>query len=155
MVDDADDVMKTFTDYQNETELQFISAEVDAEHPWAHKMIKKVVFPPDIRAVMIIRGDTKVIPKGDTEILPNDILILVGTEYSDETVIDLTELKIDADHYACGKRISDIRFLHDALVVLIKRQTKTGLKTLVPNGKIVISDHDVLVLATAGEKLKI
>jgi cell volume regulation protein A len=155
MVDDADDVMKTFTDYQNETELQFVAAEVTAEHPWAHKAVKKVVFPPDIRAVMIIRGDTKVIPKGDTEILPGDVLILVGTEYSDDKAIDLTELKIDADHYACGKRLSDIRFLHDALVVLIKRQTKSGVKTLVPNGKIVISDRDVLVLATAGEKLKV
>jgi cell volume regulation protein A len=104
---------------------------------------------------MIIRGNTKVIPKGDTEILPGDVLILVGTQYSDDRAIDLTELRIDADHYACGRRIADIRFLHDALVVLIKRQTKNGVKTLVPNGKIVISDKDVLVLATAGEKLKV
>jgi cell volume regulation protein A len=149
MVDDREDVMKTFSDYQSETDLQFIAAEVTAEHAWANKLVKKVVFPPDIRAVMIIRGEEKVIPKGDTQILAGDILILVGNEYLDERAVDLTELKIDGGHYACGKKLSDIRFLHNALVVLIKRTTKNGVRTLVPNGNIVITDNDVLVLATA------
>ncbi|MDR0903356.1 MAG: potassium/proton antiporter [Ruminococcus sp.] len=153
MVDDRDDVMKTFSDYQSETDLQFVSAEVTEDHPWANKLVKKVVFPPDIRAVMILRGDEKVIPKGDTQILAGDVLILVGNEYLDERKIDLTELRIDSDHYACGKKLSDIRFLRNALVVLIKRTTKKGVRTLVPNGNIVITDNDVLVLAMA-EKTK-
>ncbi|MDR0974144.1 MAG: potassium/proton antiporter [Ruminococcus sp.] len=153
MVDDREDVMKTFSDYQSETDLQFVSAEVTAEHPWANKLIKKVVFPPDVRAVMILRGDEKVIPKGDTQILPGDVLILVGNEYLDERSVGLTELRIDGGHYACGKRLSDIRFLNNALVVLIKRTTKSGVKTLVPNGNIILSDNDVLVMAMA-EKVK-
>jgi cell volume regulation protein A len=153
MVDDREDVMKTFSDYQSETDLQFVAAEVTADHPWANKLIKKLIFPPDVRAVMILRGDDKVIPKGDTQILAGDVLILVGNEYVDETAIDLSELKIDSGHYACGKKLSDIRFLHNALVVLIKRTTKKGVRTLVPNGNIVITDNDVLVLAMA-EKTK-
>jgi cell volume regulation protein A len=153
MVDDRDDVMKTFSDYQSETDLQFVTASVDEAHPWAHKLIKKVVFPPDVRAVMIIRGSVKVIPKGDTEILPGDVLILVGNEYLGDTAIDLTEISVDRTDAVYGKHISEIKFPKDSLVVLIKRKTKTGLKTLVPNGQITISDNDTLVIATAGEKI--
>ncbi|MDR0987776.1 MAG: potassium/proton antiporter [Ruminococcus sp.] len=153
MVDDRDDVMKTFSDYQSETDLQFVASEVTEDHPWANKLVKKVVFPPEVRAVMILRGDEKVIPKGDTQILAGDVLILVGNEYLDERAIDLTELRIDSGHYACGKKLSDIKFLNNALVVLIKRTTKKGVRTLVPNGNILITDNDVLVLAMA-EKTK-
>jgi cell volume regulation protein A len=154
MVDDKEDVMKTFSDYESETDLQFVTAEVGEDHPWAGKQIKKVVFPPDVRAVMILRGNIKVIPKGDTEIKPGDVLILVGNEYLGNTAIDLTEVRIDKTHSAYGKHISEIKFANDSLIVLIKRTTKSGLKTLVPNGQIVISENDVLVLVTAGDKAK-
>jgi cell volume regulation protein A len=154
MVDDREDVMKTFSDYQSETDLEFVASEVTEDHPWANKLIKKLVFPPDVRAVMILRGDEKVIPKGDTQVMPGDVLILVGNEYIDESSVELVELRIDSGHYACGKRLSDIRFLNNALVVLIKRTTKSGVKTLVPNGNIMLTDNDVLVMATAAEKAK-
>jgi cell volume regulation protein A len=154
MVDDKEDVMKTFSDYQSETDLQFVASQVTEDHPWANKLIKKLVFPPDVRAVMILRGDEKVIPKGDTQVLPGDALILVGNEYIDETAVDLTELRIDTGHYACGKRLSDIKFLNNALVVLIKRTTRSGVKTLVPNGNILLTDNDVLVMASANSKPK-
>jgi cell volume regulation protein A len=150
MISETEDVMKTFSDYSNETELQFIATTISASHPWVGKKFRKLEFPPDIRAVMIKRGIERVIPKGNTEILEDDIIILVGNGYIGSGDIDLTEIIIDKDNEACGKHISELGIPANELIVLIKRQTKNGVTTIVPTGKIFIHEGDVLVLASEG-----
>jgi cell volume regulation protein A len=147
MIDETENVLKTFSDYSTETELQFISSVVVPGNSWIGKQIKKVSLPPDIRIVMILRGEERIIPKGDTEIAEGDKLIFIGTEFKGVGGVILNEVRIDKDDDENGKKISEIT-LPDDFIVLIKRQSKKGMVSIVPNGQITIREGDVLVLAS-------
>jgi cell volume regulation protein A len=146
MIDEGENVLKTFSDYSTETELQFISSVVAPGHTWIGKQIKKITLPPDIRIVVILRGEERVIPKGDTVLLEGDKLIFIGTEFKGVGGVILNEVRIDKSDVECGRKISEI-YLPDERIVLIKRQSKKGPVSIVPNGQITIRENDILVLA--------
>jgi cell volume regulation protein A len=147
MIDAEENVLKTFTDYSTETELQFISSVVVPGNSWIGKQIKKVSLPPDIRIVMILRGDERIMPKGDTEIQEGDKLIFIGTEFKGVGGVLLNEVRIDKDDPENGKKIAEIT-LPDERIVLIKRMSKKGMVSIVPNGQITIREGDILVMAS-------
>ena len=76
MIDEKDNVLKTFTDYSEETNIQFINLKMTENHPWIDMSIKDIVLPPQTRIVMIKRHNIKMIPKGDRCIEKDDELIL-------------------------------------------------------------------------------
>jgi cell volume regulation protein A len=147
MIDAGENVMKTFSDYSTETELQFISSVVTPGHAWIGKQIKKITLPPDIRIVTILRGEERIIPKGDTLIEENDKLIFIGTEFKGVGGVVLNEVRIDKNDAENGKKIFEIN-LRDERIVLIKRMSKKGMVSIVPNGQITIRENDILVLAS-------
>jgi cell volume regulation protein A len=147
MIDEGENVLKTFSDYSTETELQFLSSVVAPGHSWIGKQIKKITMPPDIRVVVILRGEERIIPKGDTVIEEGDKLIFIGTEFKGVGGVLLNEVRIDKDDRENGKKLSEI-YLPDERIVLIKRQSKKGLISIVPNGQITIRENDILVLAS-------
>ena len=53
---------------------------ISANHEWLGKQIKDVEFPEALRVLVIRRGDEKIMPKGNTLIMENDILILNSAE---------------------------------------------------------------------------
>ena len=75
------DVMKTFTDYSNETQIQFIRLPVRAGHKWLGKSVEQIDLPPETLLVMILRGERVVIPRGGTVICEGDIIILSALGY--------------------------------------------------------------------------
>lgn len=44
MIDDEENVMKTFNDYSDETEVQFIKLSVQPDSNWAGRKIKDIPF---------------------------------------------------------------------------------------------------------------
>lgn len=147
MTDPDADVMKTFNDYTDENPVQFMQFTIPSSHPWAGKEVCEILLPPDTLLVLLLRGDTKIIPTGKTMLSEDDILILGGLSigHTGETLIDkgyFFEKRIELDHAWAGKPISDIHLKHD-LVVLIKR----GKKVIIPNGDIVLLADDILVIA--------
>ena len=62
MVDSSSDVLKTFTDYDEENEIQFIKLSIHEDHMWIGKPIREVTLPPDTLIVVILRGEETVIP---------------------------------------------------------------------------------------------
>lgn len=149
MIDDGD-VMKTFTDYSNETQIQFIRLRVKAGHPWLDKNVRDIALPPETLLVMIMRGDRAVIPRGSTRIKENDVAVLsaVGYEGQGEERLPLTEEIIDKDHEWAGRTVAQA-IPPNVLVVMIKR----GGKTVIPNGSSQIKSGDVLVIHTSEREL--
>lgn len=142
MIDDNENVMRTFNDYSEEKEVQFIKISISKESTWAYKKIKELYLPPGLLIVMILRGTKRVIPSGKSEILPNDVLILSGEGFSDDRIFRLNELRLTLHHEWCGKRISDIAISEGNFIVMIKRNGKL----LIPNGKTKLHNDDVLVM---------
>ena len=44
MIDEKDNVLKTFTDYSEETNIQFINLKMTENHPWIDMSIKDIVL---------------------------------------------------------------------------------------------------------------
>ncbi len=146
-LDYSGNVLKTFNDYSDELTVSFIKIHVKKSSTWANKMIKDIPMLSGILIVLIKRGSQSIIPTGNTEIKENDIIVLSAASYDSDSAdesIQLKEIKVDKYHDYTGKKLSDIKFGKNKLVILIKR----GEKTLVPNGETLISNGDTLVLGT-------
>lgn len=152
MIDDEESVMKTFTDYSNETEIQFIRLNIKKSHPWIDLKIKEISLPPDTLIVMISRDGRTVIPRGSTVICEGDVLVLSAVGYESKKPgnqqLLLSEEEITPSHEWAGKTVSET-IPRNVLVVMIKR----GGKTIIPNGNSRVKPGDVLVLHTAEREL--
>lgn len=140
MIDHTENVMKTFTDYQDEEPVGFIQLSIDKYHPWINQSIKEVRLPPGILIVSIVREDTPIAPNGDTIIKEEDILIFSALAVSNEITTELTELK--ADNNLVGKKISEIKLDRGRLIIVVKREDEI----IIPDGNTIIEKDDFIVI---------
>lgn len=81
LVEESSPVLKTFTDYQEETGAVLKEYLIESDSVWADKAIVEADIPEEILVVMIKRGDEVVVPKGSTVILPGDRLVLSANDF--------------------------------------------------------------------------
>lgn len=141
MVDETDDVHKTFNDYQEESAITMMRMYIPKGHNWANKMIKDVNMPTGSLALMIKRNDETLIPKGNSKILAGDDVILSVPAYEPSEKEDLEEIIIDKGHEWCNKPIAELNLSDDELIAMIIR----GEENLIPDGKTVICENDIVV----------
>ena len=142
MIDDEENVMRTFNDYADDTDINFIRISITASHPWAWMPLSHLALSSDMLAVMILRGDETLTPHGKTVLQPGDILVLCGTNFEDDSHIKLSETTIDDNHPWKDHLIRDIRMNHGELIVMIRRNSGT----LIPNGNTQLLVGDTLVI---------
>lgn len=145
MVDNSVNVLKTFTDYSDETEVQFIQYAIFDGHPWEGKIIRELTLPPNTLLVMIIRDHRKVIPNGETMILCNDVIIVSALAVSEEVPIGLTEVFVEPEDERVGMTLTELTLEPEQLIILIKR----GSQSIIPNGSTVIEIGDTLVIGSS------
>lgn len=142
MIDENADVMKTFTDYTENTQIQFIQLPMGEDHPWVNQKIKDIHLHPGTLIAVIKRGDQVVVPKGDTQICCKDTVILGAEGFSDNREILLKEIRITPDHRWCDKKISEAKFYKNTIIVMIKR----GEQVIIPTGSTKILNQDTVVV---------
>ena len=49
-------------------------------HKWANRTLEDIQIPNNQLVIMIIRGEEKIIPNGDTTVLENDVLLIFKGE---------------------------------------------------------------------------
>ncbi len=141
MVDDQCDVRKTFNDYQEESAITLMRMYIPKGHNWENKKISEVSMPVGSLALMIRRGGSTVIPKGDTVILAEDNVILSVPSYEPSEQEDLQEEQITKEHPWCNKTISELKLPRNVLIALVRR----GTENLIPDGKTRILEGDIVV----------
>ena len=142
MTDVNIDVMKTFNDYTEEIDVQFIKLVLNENHPWVNKMIMEITLPPDTLIVLILRGENKIIPNGATLLMEEDICVLSASAFQDDRNIKLSEFKITNDSKWKGKKIHEFSPSPSELVVMIKRSGRS----VIPRGYTTIHENDILVI---------
>ena len=142
MTDDNENVMKTFSDYVEETQVQFLQLTMHPDHLWVGRSIKNIHLPPSSRIAMIMRDGAKVLPRGKTIIAEGDKLILSAPGYHDDEAISLSEVALEADHPWCEQTIENIQW-DNSMVILITR----GGRAIMPTGKMLLHAGDVVVTA--------
>ena len=141
MIDENDDVRKTFNDYQEESAITLISMKIPKGHNWENKLVKEICFPTGSLAIMIKRNRESIITKGDTRILAGDNLILSVPTYTPSSSELLTETHITNNHEWCNHTIAELSLSSDELIAMIMR----GEETIIPDGKTRILENDIVV----------
>ena len=142
MIDENSDVRKTFNDYKEEAAVSLIQIFINEDHIWNNLKLKDVALPHDTLVLLIKRGGQDIVPKGNTQIQTNDLLVLTAPVYSSNTDGDLEEILITEKHNWCGKYISELQLPDNTLIAMINRKGKT----VVPRGKTQLKENDLLVL---------
>ena len=143
MIDQYADIQKTFNDYQEDSNISFVKIHVDADSGMAHKKLSKLSLPTGFLIVVIIRGEENIIPNGETEVLPGDLLVAAAREFENRRNLYLYEISIDKGHKWSGKKLKELDTGKGLLVVLVKRHDET----IIPDGNTEICLDDTLVLA--------
>lgn len=145
LIDEYSDVLKTFNDYQNESAITLSKTFVGENHPWVNKQLKDIKLDNNSLVLLIQRNGCKIVPKGDVQILQNDLILLGTTVTHSSSDIKLREMEITDKHEWKNKKIKDIEFQPDFLIALIKRN-KTSF---VPNGDTILLEGDIVVFYMA------
>lgn len=143
MIDENGNVMKTFSDYSDEMPVEFVKISIKAGHPWENRRIKDLTSLPDLLLVLILRGEERIIPNGNTVVLAGDKIVLSALSPEENLGICLTEIPIEKDSKWIGKPLSRIKLGEEKLVLVLKRNEKV----VIPNGNTVIRENDVLVIS--------
>ncbi|TKZ35787.1 potassium/proton antiporter [Brachyspira catarrhinii] len=141
LVDSNENVLKTFNDYVDDSDMQLIQITIPPSHHWVGRQIKDIEFPEESIVVTIERGESTVIPNGNTTIEKGDIVILNAkrTKYYD---INLKEIIINNHHPWKDKELKDLHLAKNNLVVMIKRDGGT----IIPRGNTTIKQNDIVLL---------
>lgn len=143
MIDENGNVMKTFSDYSDEMPVEFVKISIKEGHPWENRRIKDLTSLPDLLLVLILRGEERIIPNGNTVVLAGDKIVLSALSPEENLGICLTEIPIEKDSKWIGKPLSRIKLGEEKLVLVLKRNEKV----VIPNGNTVIRENDVLVIS--------
>ena len=151
MIDaDSDKILKTFNDYQEEAEMRLIQTRIPEGHPWVGRTVGELGLVSDTLIVLIRRGAASLIPKGDTRIRTEDLLVLSGQKYTGGDDVVLEEIHIGKGHRYVGKYLREITFPHHSLVIIIRRADG---KVEIPRGASLVEEGDVLVVSSYPDTL--
>lgn len=142
MIDEKNNVMKTFNDYTDEVPVQFIQLVIKNNHPWKNLRIKDINYPPNTLIVLILRNKQRVVPNGDTIIEENDILVMSAQAFKYAEKICLNEITISPNHEWIDKSVEELHLLPEMLIIMIQRNGKI----IIPHGQTKIACDDVLVI---------
>ena len=145
MIDNTNNVLTTFNDYSEELPVQFIKLSVNDGDRWDGKQIKELDLPPETLIAMIIREGQRIVPKGFTVLSAGDTAVLCAPACGEDAGINLTEIYVNKESSYCGLMLSELPPEDGQLVVLIKR----GNHVIIPRGRTVFRDGDVLVINSA------
>ncbi|OEJ13225.1 K+/H+ antiporter [Brachyspira hampsonii] len=141
LVDSGENVLKTFNDYVDDSDMELIQVKIPNNHHWIGRPIMEIELPEDSIIVTIERGGDTIIPHGNTVIEKGDIVILNAkrTKYYD---MSLREVNINSKHPWKNKELKDLNLPKNNLVVMIKREGGN----VIPRGNTVIKDKDVVLI---------
>lgn len=142
MIDKDSDVMKTFNDFSEETDLNFSEIVISPDNPWKDKMVKDIVKPKNILFCTVIRADgSSIAPRGNTILHEGDTVIMCTKAFKSEKTLKLIEQPVEKDSKFAGKTIKECMTSKEQ-VVLIRRAGGN----IIPNGNTVIKAGDLLFL---------
>lgn len=147
MIDSTSNVMRTFNDYQDESDIGFVRIRVGKDHAWFGKKLKDAVMPEGFLILLVLRNKRTFVPDGRTTVMDGDILVAAAPAFEKNDEFGMYDEYIGKSHEWAGKSLREIDLPHGNLVALIRR----GGKCIVPRGGTVVREGDVLALIKTDE----
>lgn len=148
MVDENQNVLKTFSDYQEEQQLPLLQITLTAGHRFVGRKISELKLW-DLLVVMIKREGKALLPRGNVTLQEGDVLVLSGESYQEDTAAYLDERLIEEGHPWIGKSLAELSDTLKSLIVMIQRSDG---ELAVPKGDTRIEVGDLLVFTKPGLK---
>lgn len=142
LIDEENDVRKTFNDYQEESAMTLMQMHISPGHHWENRKLKDVTLPEESLAMVIRREDEIIIPKGDTVIRAGDDIAVNVPSYEAANEIALKEITVDGEHPWRDRKIKELDLKDHILVAMIRRKDQD----IIPNGETMIHKDDILVI---------
>lgn len=144
MIDANANVMRTFNDFQEESDLSLIKIKVDPTHPWIGRALRDVPTPRDLIVVLILRhGNERVVPGGGTVIEAGDLLVYAAPTFEARDDFKLREVHVGEHHRWAGKLLRELPDTSRIVIVMLKR----GDQSIIPNGDTHIEAGDLAFIA--------
>jgi cell volume regulation protein A len=143
MVDDSSNYLLSFNDFQEQSAHSFFRINVTADNAWANRPIREIPLGSNILIVLIKRGEKTVTPRGDTIVLPGDVLVLSGEQFTGDANTTITQMVVDEDNDWVDLQIKDLKLPENTLIVSIVREDGTAIT---PKGWVKIHAEDTLTL---------
>lgn len=150
MIDERGNVLKTFTDYVDETPVNFIQFRIEPGHAWIGQRVMDITLPPGSILVTLRRGEEEMVPKGRTVLEENDILVLCALEEGDTPNPILVEKIIEEDDFVPNMTLADLPHRSHSLIVLIQRDHDY----IIPDGSTILQLGDKLLITYSKDVVK-
>ena len=135
--------MKPLDQISDTKDMSFIIINLDEEeHPWENLKIKELSLPPELVVVTVIRNGNIIIPRGDTQLMQSDEVVLGALEYQNDLDINLKEFSITEDHPWRGHHLSNISIPKDTVLVSVFRHGRS----IIPSGNTMFQKGDLVTV---------
>lgn len=146
MTDTSADVMTTFSDFSENSEMAFGAIHIKETSRWCNRYIKDLDIPQGCILAMVVRGEERIIPKGNTLLMAGDEVVTCTRSYQDESTDSLLQHPLSQNSKWAGHKVSEYPNAHGNLLVMIQR----GEERIVPNGNTILENGDILVILQRG-----
>ena len=134
--------LKKIGEYTEEENIHFIRVRLGAADKWCDKKINEIGLPKDMMVVALQRGNDTIIPRGETVVKKNDLVVMCSEKTKDLQPIDLKEIVINEGHSWNGTAIRDIDISRQSFIFMIRRNGKA----LVPKGSLILKAGDTVLI---------
>ena len=142
MTDTGEDVMTTFSDFSENSEMSFGAIRIKETSSWNNRQIKDLDLPQDCLIALVVRGNQRIVPKGNTSLQTGDEIVICTRSFQDKNTDSLIRHPLSENSKWAGHRVSEYPKKDGSLLVMIQR----GDEKIIPNGNTVLREGDVLVL---------
>lgn len=142
MIDPNADIMKTFSDFSEEVDLQFTEIRIDEKSTWNGKYVKDLQLPGGLLLCMLIReGVEPVVPRGSTMLEAGDKVVVCSKALTDPHSIRITKHLITEKSSMRDKPLRDYQNKTSQAILIMR-----GNETIIPHGDTVIRVGDVIYI---------
>lgn len=143
MLDPNADIMKTFSDFSEEVDLQFSEVKIGEDNPWLNSRVMDLNLPKDLLFCLLVREDqSRIVPNGRTVLKMGDSVIICSKKFRKSAQQIMVSQRVISEHSKwIGHKVCELPHTRHQLI-LIQR----GDKTVIPHGDTVLQIGDVLYI---------
>ncbi len=136
--------IKRMSEYVKSEDVHFIKIHLSETDKWTGKTIKELGLPAGVIVAAVRRRDRIIVPRGGTQLIEGDTLVLGAEPFGSDEHIDLKEVVLLKHSKWIGEKIRDLDISRQTMIVMVKRRGKV----LIPNGDLVMQEGDKVVMYT-------
>ena len=144
MIDPDTDVMKTFSDFSEEVQLQFSEVRIVEDSEWRDKMVRNLHVPREVLLCLLIKPDGKrLVPNGNTVFELGDRVVVCSktVDSAEQVKVQQYTVREDPRFKDRQKTIRDFPVQKGQVMLLVRNGER-----IIPHGSTPVQPGDILYI---------